>query len=494
MRNIIFKLSTLIFTLAVLLVTSCKKLDINVDPNNPPIEKATPEVLFPSATMSTAGMIGGQLAVAGGIWSQYFTQSNNSSQFRDIDAYNLTSTSEVVNLPYDQLFAGALYDYVVIQTQSKASANWKYNLMATVMKAYTYEVLVDLYDKVPYTEAFKGQIILQPKFDDGASIYSALLVELNDALAKDYISGELSPSQKKTDFVFGGDMDLWTSFANTLKLKMYLRMVNANPTLAKSGIEALYASNAKFLDIDAGVVNTFVDVPNNSNPMYEFNIRRLNTTTNIRASVTLTSFLVAKNDPRAVSYFGSATPSAIHQGDYTATQAEQPTYANASVFVQKATDPVYFISKAESYFMQAEARERYFSGADAENLYNLGVKSAFAQFKLDATPLLSTVYAYPTAGNFETKLEAIIVQKWLSLPGSHALEAFFEQNRTGYPKISPVYSTNPLYTAGDWVYSKNGFTGAGKFPKRFPFPSDERSRNTNTPPEVSISKKVLWAK
>lgn len=489
MKRNYLNIKTLLISSIVLLSSSCSKLDINRDPNNPGIEQATPEILFPAATMSSAGMIGGQLAIAGGIWAQYWTQSNNSSQYRDIEAYNLTSTSEVVNLPYSELYAGALQDYSLIQKQATAKADWKYNLMATVLKAYTFQVLADLYDKVPYAEAFQGQANLKPKFDDGYTVYKGLLTEINNALSKDYMSG----ATPKSDFVFGGDMDSWVAFANTLKLKMYLRMVNAKPAEAEAGVKALYSSGATFLEDNAGIVGVFVDVPNNSNPMYEFNIRRLNTTTNIRASVTLTSFLVQNSDPRVEDLFGTVAPSAIHQGDYTATFAEQPTYANASVLVQKATDNVYFISKAESYFMQAEARERYYAGVGAKALYDQGVLAAFEQTSKDGTELLATEYAYPT-GTFDQKLETIIVQKWISFSnGSHALEGFFEQNRTGYPKTSAVYSTNANYVPGQFVYGRNGITG-GKFPERFPFPDDERSRNTNTPAEVPIFTKVWWAK
>lgn len=520
-----YKKWTVALSMLILLISCKKTLDINVDPNNPGIENATPEVLFPAAVLSTAGMVGGQLAVVGGIWSQYFTQSYSSSQFRDIDAYNVTNTTEQVNLPYDELFGGALADYHLAIIKSKERQDWRYLLMNTVMKAYTYQVLVDLYDKVPYTEAFQGEANLQPKFDDGKFIYKSLIAEIDFALAKDFRSQRFTTVQSKSDFLFGGNptklpdedaafqlqMDNWEKFANTLKLKMYLRMVNPNgdPAAAEAGIRSLYANNGKFLDLNAGVA-IFEDAPNRSNPMYEYNIRRLNTITNIRASVTLSSFLVANNDPRAETYFGSANPTAMHQGDYAATQAAQPTYASASVFVQSAVDPVHFISKAESHFMQAEALERYFGGAGAKAQYNAGVLAAFVQAGLTAADIPAT-YAYDETAPFEVsqttpelpladrtrvigKLERIIVQKWASFPiGSHELEAFFEQNRTGYPLQSTVYSDSDTYEEGRIVYGKNGITG-GRLPERFPFPDYEKSRNSNTPAEVPITTKVWWAK
>lgn len=489
MKNNHIKYKALMLSAIVFLAFGCKKtLDINVSPNNPLIETTTPEVLFPSAVMSTTGRVGGELTILGGIWAQYYTQANASNQYKTIDAYALTRND--LNGSYNELFSGALADYQLAINLAVAKSDWRYNLMATVMKAYTYQVLVDLYDKVPYTEALKGIDNLQPKFDDGYTIYVGLLAEIDAALAKDYSSLALSNEQKKTDFLFGGDMSLWTKFANTLKLKMYLRMVNAKPAEAQAGITKLYTDGANFLTTSAGIA-TFDDTPDNSNPFYEYNVRRLNTTTNLRASKTFTSWLTANGDPRVNYYFGTASPIPMNQGDYTATAIQQPTYATATVFAQTAKDPVWFISAAESYLMQAEALERYFGGTGAAAMYQNGVRAAFTQVGLTASDVPPAYLIY--SGTFEQKLEQIIVQKWASFAGSHSLEAFFEQERTGYPKTSAVYSTDANYIAGQWVYSKNGVT-SGLFPKRLVFPASSRDRNSNTPTEVPITTKVWWGK
>ncbi len=503
-----------VLTLAIGVISfGCNKItDINVSPNNPALSQATPEVLFPSAVMSTAGKVGGDLEILGGIWSQFFTQSSTANQYKNIDSYNLTKTD--LNGPYNELFAGALADYQLAITQAKAAQKWEYYLMCTAMRVYTYEVLADLYDQVPYSQAFLGQDNIQPKFDDGYTVYKGLLAELDDALSKPYATANLSAVQKSTDFVFGGDMSLWTKFANTLELKMYLRMVNAKPADAQAGVTKLFTGGGNFLTVDAGVsAGIFKDAPLKDNPFYEQNIRSLNATTNVRASVTLASWLIANSDPRAVVYFGTGSPTGINQGDNTASAVAQPTYANASVFVQHPTDPVWFITAAESYFLQSEAVLRYGVGSStAAALFTSGVNAAFAEYSVPPysttalTPPATAAYTYPAAGTFNQKLRAIIVQKWASLVGgSHSIEAFFDQERTGYPEISPVYSTNakyksdPLYTtgflsgshAGEWVYSNSGVT-AGLFPKRLVFPDVERSRNNNTPAEVPITTKVWW--
>ncbi|HVY73421.1 MAG TPA: SusD/RagB family nutrient-binding outer membrane lipoprotein, partial [Puia sp.] len=290
---------------------------------------------------------------------------------------------------------------------------------------------------------------------------------------------------------FGGNMTKWIAFANTLKLKMYLRMINAKPAEAQAGITALYNSGAEFLTEDAAITQ-WTDVPNKQNPFYAQNVYALNTPSNLKASVTFITWLQQNNDPRIVDYFGTTSPIGIDQGNYLSTD---PVYKTATTFVQHATDPVQFISAPESYFMQAEARERYFSGDQAQDLYNKGVEAAFAFYGHDASNFIAPgkPYAYPTGGTLDDKINAIITQKWASLPGSHALEAWFERNRTGFPLTSPVYSTDLNYVPGQFVVSATSVIG-NAFPKRIVFPDFERSRNKNTPAQVPITTPVWWGK
>ena len=477
-------------SLLMLLLTaiSCKRtLDINQDPNNPSLSQGTPRLVFPAAVMATAGKVGGDLAIVGGIWGEYITQSAQANQYKYIDAYDVKSTD--LNAIYTGLFAGGLKNYQYVIDKSREASDWNFFLMGTVMKAYTTEVLVDLYDKIPYSQALQGSSNLNPTFDDGYSIYVDLLKTLDSALAKDF-SASTNSAPGTSDLVFGGNMARWKQFAYTLELKMYLRMINAKPTEAQTGVQKLYNEGATFLTTDAGVFG-FTDAPGQDNPLYEQNIRQLNTSSNLRASRTFVSWLRANGDTRIVSYFGSTTPNSIHQGDYLGSDA---TYATAAVFVQKPTDPVIFISAAESYFLQAEARERYFGGAGAKALYDAGVLAAFSAVGQNGTAFVNGVYAYPT-GTLDQKIEAISTQKWASFPyGVHFIEGFFEKQRTGYPRTSAVYSTDASYVPGQFVVSKNSVLPSGQLPRRFAFPDVEVSRNKNTPTLVPITTPVWWAK
>jgi Starch-binding associating with outer membrane len=473
--------------------TGCKKtFDINQDPNNPSLEVGTPKIVFPVAVMGVAGVEGGDLALLGGILGEYLTQAAAAGQYKNIDQYDLKSTD--YNAQYTTLFSYGLKNLQFVIDKAKASEDWNFYLMGTVMKAYATSLLVDLYDKIPYSEALEGVSNLTPHFDDGYTIYKSLLDDIDTAMAKDFSARTAidlrATNEGDVDLIFGGDISKWQQFANTLELKLYLRMTNAKPAEAQAGIEALYASNPSFLTVDAKVTG-FIDAASESNPLYEQNIRQLNTGGNLVASTTYVSFLKANGDSRLSNFFAGPSTTSLDQGDFLNTSSQA---LGATIFRESPLDPVVFLSAAESYFLQAEARERYFAGNGAKALYDNGVLAAFSSVGQDGSSFIGSgdAYEYPS-GTTEQNIEAIIVQKWASFPyGVHFIEGWLERNRTGYPKTSPVYSTDPSYIPGQFVVSKNSVLSAGQFPKRQVFPDVEISTNPNTPAQVPITTPVWW--
>lgn len=479
----------------LLYTTSCgdEFLDVNVDPNNP--NDAPLELVLPAAIASTAGTVGGDYAILGGIWSQYYTQNNGSNQYKDIDTYNIQNNTYEGR--WQELYAGALNDYKFIKNKATTNQDWNGYLMATVMEAYTYQVLVDLYDKIPFEEALTGnENLLQPKYQEGSVVYDSLITRLNSALAKP-ITATANAKTASGDIIFNGDMDMWVRFANTLKLKMYLRQVYAREAVAKAGIEGLYAAGANFLTGDASL-NVFSDATSRRNPLFEQDqSTALNTNQNLRAANTLFSYLQANNDPRLE---GNYVPGSAGQKSMVPGTASTPTTVLVPTSLSRARispiAPVYFISTPESYFLQAEAVLRGYGSGDVVALYNAGIDASYEQ--LNTVFGLSIVrptgsYVYPATGTFEQQLEAIIMQKWVALAGTkQGIEAFFERNRTNYPATSPVAATNETYVPGQITYPEEGVTTGQAFPKRLIWPSIERTRNPNTPTQEPVTKEVWW--
>jgi hypothetical protein len=240
-------------------------------------------------------------------------------------------------------------------------------------------------------------------------------------------------------------------------------------------------------------IDVFTDLPDQSNPLYESNVRQLNVATNLRGSRTLISWLQENGDPRLDAYFlpGTSGHFGLWQGwieaPISVVSEQQPDVA-----ILSPTRPVYFFSADEVQFMLAEAHARYGNAAAAKAHYEAGVTGACARVGTDCSELVSEggAYEYPEAG-LEENIKAIIMQAWASLV-DRGYEAFWNQLRTGYPEISAFPSMSDQVIPGTLTYSIAGTT-SGLFPQRLIYPEDERNTNQNIPAEQPVTAPVWWA-
>lgn len=470
--------------LVIFLLTSCESfLDVNKDPNNP--ANVEDYLVLPAAQVSIASVYSADYGIIGSFWSQHWAQNNTSSQYKIFETYTLASNENAIDRPYRELYYGGLADNEIIHLRAKADENWGLYLMTSTMKAYAFQNLVDLYDNVPYTEAFKGDDgLFNPKIDKGADIYKAIYDLLNEALAKDMSSFKVSRYQR-FDLFLGADLDDWTRFANTLKLRILLRQYKKNTAFAQAEIAKLLSSGT-FLTKDVQLTN-FENADSKSNPLYESDQRQLNTTDNIRANATFLSYLKKNNDTRMEVYFekiGTAYNGLV-TGSYEVPSIVFDATKVISKPKQTATMPVNLMTVAETELLLAEAYLRSGNAVAAKEHYEAGVASSFDRVGAVIGNLLTTTYAFPATG-FDAQLEAIIMQKWVdAADGQRGIESFIEMVRTGYPKKSAIsdkidagYSLPEDYVPGTLIYSKKGTTG-GKFPVRFPYADSELKFNSN---------------
>jgi hypothetical protein len=471
--------------------------DLNVDPNNP--STVTPELALPAGITSVASVAGGRFAIVGGIWSQFYTQNNASNQYKDIDAFYFTPSD--FSREWQELYAGGLNDLKFVKEDAARKQNWSFYLISTVMEVYAFHLLTDIYGDIPFSEALRGdEGISEPVFESSEAIYDSLIARLDNALGKDFSATTIT-DPGNADFIFGGDTEKWIQFANTLKLKIYLRYAEVQPNVASAGIQALYSSGAVFLSEDAKL-DHFSDEAGKRNPFFEQDKSpALNTNQNLKASRSLFDLLNDNADPRLDDIYNEAENGgykAMNQGDFNATSTALPPLTISTGKVGPI-DPVFLISEAESYFLQAEAAERGWGTGDAEELYNMGVTASFARFGEDASALLAGPYALDTfadaphlGDNAGDRLGAILTQKWIALAGTYqGIEAFFDRMRTGYPLTSAVYQTDANYRAGQLVYPKEGTT-SGKFARRVFLPDTETARNPNAPSQPALSDPMWW--
>lgn len=474
------KLIAVLFTVLTLFSCSEDFFDINTDPNNP--ATVTPRLVLPSAIAGSAYVIGGYYHHLGGVWSQHYTQSTAASQWVNLEEYSLTEGD--FDTQFQSLYSSALEDYEYIRTESEKKQDWSFYMIATLMQAYTFNVLADLYGDIPFSEALKGVGTLTPKWDSGETVYDSLLNRIDAALNHDFAASSVSVVGF-SDIVFGGipgkeakasdQINDWRRFANTLKLKMYLRYVNKDPNKFRDKIAALLAEN-NFLTKDAKMI-AFKNEEDNRNPFYETFIDRLSG--NVAASATLLNYIKGAGDARLDALFSTPESggqhAAIPQGFYREAQTQYASYKNLSLPKFSPTSPVYFFSLPEVYFLISEAQLRYGSAAVAEQYYKMGIDASFALLGVNPNPAL-----YQTGGVYEFKgLESIITQKWVAAANVRAIESFFDKNRTGFPGF---FTESPVSTIGS------------ETPQRLLYPDSERKSNPNTPALKRIYEKVWWAK
>lgn len=474
-------------------------LDVNTNPNNP--ADAEERLLLPAAQQSIAARVGNSYRITGSIWSQHYTQNNTSSQYITIDNYDVENLN-FHEADFVELFPGPLNDLKFIKDKAERSQNWTNYLIAQVLQVYAFQIVTDLYDGAPVTESLQGdEGNFEPNWDSGPAAYDALLAQLDDALSKDFaVSTNRNPGNY--DLLFGGDVESWIQFANTLKLKLMIRYAKVEPAKAQSMISALVNSGARFLETDAAI-SSYYDQPDRGNPLYEADRRNLNTATNLKASLTMVNYLRANNDPRLAEFYDVPTNggqiTGMRQGTSStpSTQLDSRNISGAKVL---PTDAVYFISLPEAYFLRAEAAARGFSNEDAKALYDQGVLAAFGRYNLNGAAFIAPggAYVYP-GGSVEQNVEAIIEQKWIAHLGGNSLEAWFDKLRTNYPAFSTSAPGQAGYNpfapgAPILTFPVDAVTFNGQFPKRLLIPEDEILNNPNAPaqPANGILTPVWW--
>lgn len=475
---------------ALLAFTSCdSELDINTNPNTPPeINKG---LALSAAEGSIVAVMGGELFNLGGFYSQYFTQAPSASQFDDIDQYNIDT--DFGNDIWEELYSGALNDLVFVQDLTTEDGDTGTYFIATVLKAYTFQYLVDIFGDVPYTEALQGNDNISPAPTKGEEIYLDLIASIDEAMEA-YQANPVESEVGRQDLIYNADMERWIEFANTLKLRLYLRMSHTSQASSSAVMELINENN--FLT-ESAVFNVFTDESGKRHPYYEVQVEILGDI-NAVASNSLHEFFAENNDPRLKAvykpnaegkYIGldQGMGLSVEFGGYLASEFSRPRIT--------PTTPVYLMTTAESNFLQAEALVRYAGGAGAEERYIAGVKDSFQIYGLstaEAAAFTSAGGAYEFVGNAapEAAIEQIIIQKWASLANVNNIEAWIETLRTGYPLLTDA--ENPLYEEGRRIISEASVLPGNQIPLSLFYPDEEVQRNRNLSQKATLLEKVWW--
>ena len=480
-QKILVKYLFSVILMVVLLSTSgCKKfLDVNENPNNP--VDADPSLLLPTVEASIGQLVGNSFQVYGNFFAQYWTQNPSSSQYRSLEQYRLTNAS--FDRPWLTLYRNALQNAQLIINDPTAN-NELTRGIAYILKAYTFQLATDAFGDIPLSEALLGNQMTSPHFESQQVVYDSIFHYVDLGMSMIGTANALSPGDQ--DLIFQGDIDSWRRFANTLKLRAYLRLSEVSPGTSQAGIASLYAAGAEFLESDAAI--QYNAIGGNENPLYN-EILGLGRTQNMVASATAVSAYLRNDDPRVSRFYdplpGADTIAYISQGTYASNTTKEVSPPSALVGGQalstaSAAAPVKLISATESYFLQAEAVARGWSQGNLEALFEQGIRESFESVGIaaEADNYIDNAPDAQLPGNAVGNVRTIITQKYYAMNGFQGFEAWTEWRRTGFPDFL--------------VQSAASTLAAGRVPLRLLYPNNEITTNQNFPGTRLIYEPVWW--
>lgn len=453
-----FKYSTIILSGALLLsVTSCKKNleDINKNPNSS--ETAQPDYLLTGVTKNIADTYWGTANNMDA--SLLFVQNWSKIQYTDPDRYIYTVAS------FQELWTTAYTKGVINLNQiiklGDAQSNPNYKGVALVLRSWVFSLLTDAYGDVPYKQAANIKENLTPVYDKQKDVYFAILDDLKSAQASLNVAGPAIAG----DIIYNNKIINWKKFANSLRLRIALRIADRESEKAKQVIADIQAEGSGYISDNSEIAQLIYSTSPNQNPISNL----FDTRDDYRISKTIVDKLFALNDPRLPIYASptkDATPATyvglpngLLVGDasaYGLTKISKP----GTYFIAPSA-PAVIISYAEVLFDRAEAAARGFTTEDQADLYKQAVTASLKQYGITDATVVNNYLAQPAvqydASNYK---KSIGDQKWLALFGQ-GLEAFAEWRRLDYPQLTPA-------VAG---------TLGGKIPVRFLYPGTEQSLN-----------------
>lgn len=436
--------------------TSCKKELVKINQNPNGSQTAQPDYLLTAATKATADTYWG---VANSMdASLLFVQYWAKIQYTDPDRYIYTNSSfqELWTVGYSKSIVNLNQ---VIQL-ANAQGNTNYKGVALVLRSWAFALLTDAYGDIPYKQATNIDQSITPAYDTQKDVYYGLLDDLKSAQAA------LNPEGKAIagDIIYGNNITLWKKFANSLRLRLALRIADRDATKAKQVLDDVQAEGSGYISSNSEIAQlVYLDSPN-QNPVSNL----FDTRDDYRISKTIVDKLVSLNDPRLPIYASPTQdptpqtyvgiPNGLLVGDASSlgfTKTSKP-----GAYFRAPHAPAVIISYAEVLFDRAEAAARGLTTEDASGLYKLAITASLQQYGIADTDIAAYTALPAVQYNAANYKKSIGEQKWIALFGQ-GLEAFAEWRRLDYPQLQPA-------VAG---------TLGGKLPVRFIYPGTEQSLN-----------------
>jgi len=488
MKKIIFALGLLILT------ASCDDdalTDLNVDVKNPSVVPASS--LFTSAEKTLTDQM-----VNSNVNRNIFRLVNQQwteTTYLDESNYNWTSR-KISDNHWNALYAGPLADLKIAKDYvegttilasdpefaEKTIIKKNQLVLIDILTVYTFQILVDTYGDIPYSEALKGEGNYLPKYDKAVDIYKDLIVRLDNDIATIDTDGSAFGD---ADVIYDDNLASWVKFAQSTKLKLGIN-------LKASGLEAAIADAA----ITTGAAGAFTSNADNAKLVYQANLPNTNPIYvdlvfsgrhDFVPAAPFVDAIVAKNDPRQSKYFDdNLTP---YKGGTVGTKNTYSKFTHISDAIQEPTFAGTLLDYSEVEFLLAEAVERGVAvGGTAESHYTAAITASLEDWGV-ATADITTYLAQPTVayatatGTWQQKIGE---QSWYA-KFNRGFEGWTSTRRLNFPVLQPA----PAATIDA--------AAEGQIPSRMAYPIREQTLNATNYQAASASiggdrlkTKIFW--
>jgi hypothetical protein len=359
------------------------------------------------------------------------------------------------------------------------AANPAIYAIANIWKVQMYLPRTDYWGPIPYSKVGSGEKSVE--YDAQDVIYKDFFASLKQAVADLQAFKGTTVSLGANDQIYGGNVDKWIRFANSMRLRLAMRVSIVDPALAKAEAEAAVAGGVLTSNADDALLRV---TTNSLNPMAQATAWN-----EFRMSAAMESVLKGYSDPRMTKMYAPVPGTSNYKGlrnGYTQVQLglpENAAGANSNVAANYLPDfqfstPFLVMYAAESWFLRAEgALNGWNMGTGtAKDFYESGIRTSMASWgytgaAVDAyiagtslpialndgvkTPALSDIPVAWAATAIRQR-EQVLTQKWIAnWPNGH--EAWAEYRRTGFPKLYPRISSENTEVAANAVVRRTPY-------------------------------------
>lgn len=475
------KKTLLYLMLIAFLASACRKNITLMNENTKAPSSAPAEGIFASAQRDLSDLLA-SAAVEKNIFRLVMQQWAQTT-YTDESRYDL-KTRQIPDRFFQAIYRDVLINFAeakrIIAVDAKKPAGVKANqtAIADIMQVYAWQMLVNTFGNVPYTEALNYANIT-PKYDDARTITLDLLARLNADIAI-LNTNSASGSYDSSDLLYGGNIASWIKFANTLKLKLGMLLADSDVAIAQTAVGEAVAAGVFTSNGDNARISYFTATPN-TNPLWTDLVQ--SGRNDFVSSKTIVDMMNTLNDPRRPFYFNAL--GGIYVGGVNGYNNKFNACSGPSSVLADPRVACVLLDYSETEFLLAEAVGRGFSvPGTAASHYENGITASILYWggtSTDATNYLAqTTVAYATAsGNYKQKIGE---QKYLALY-NRGFDAWVDWRRLDYPILTPAVNATSV------------------IPLRFNYPVKEQQVNGANRSQASaaiggdlVDTKLFWDK